>query len=56
MPAAPGELILEIHRVLPAPPAVVFAASAMPGQPAEWSGPKGFAIPRLDFDPRTGAA
>jgi uncharacterized protein YndB with AHSA1/START domain len=55
MAAAPGELNLEMSRVLPASPAVVFAAFSDPTQLAEWWGPKGFAIPRLDFRPRPGA-
>jgi uncharacterized protein YndB with AHSA1/START domain len=53
--AAPGELSLEMKRVLPASRALVFAAFSDPTQLAQWWGPKGFAVPRLDFNPRAGA-
>jgi uncharacterized protein YndB with AHSA1/START domain len=55
MAAAPGELDLEINRVLPAARALVFAAFSDATQLASWWGPNGFAIPRLEFNPRTGA-
>jgi uncharacterized protein YndB with AHSA1/START domain len=42
-------------RVLPAPPAVVFAAFSDASELAKWWGPAGFTIPSLDFDPRVGA-
>jgi uncharacterized protein YndB with AHSA1/START domain len=48
-------LTLEITRVLPAPPAIVFAAFSDARQLARWWGPKGFTAPNLDFDPRVGA-
>jgi uncharacterized protein YndB with AHSA1/START domain len=54
MTAQPGELILEITRVLPAAPSTVFAAFSTPDELARWWGPAGFSIPRLEFDPRAG--
>ena len=45
-----------MNRVLPASRAHVFAAFSDATQLAEWWGPKGFAIPRLEFDPRAGAS
>ena len=55
MAAARGEFNLEMSRVLPASRALVFAAFSDANQLAEWWGPKGFAIPSLEFDPRVGA-
>ena len=53
---APREeaLVLEIDRVLPAAPAVVFAAFTDPDELARWWGPEGFTIPSLKFPARTG--
>ena len=48
------ELSLEIKRVLPAAPSVVFTAFSDPNELAKWWGPQGFTIPRLKFDPRVG--
>lgn len=56
MAAQSGERALEIERVLPASPAVVFAAFSAPDQLAGWWGPEGFEVPGLDFDPRAGEA
>ena len=53
---APGELMLELRRVLPAPPPAVYAAFSDPRELAKWWGPQGFSIPSLDFHPRVGAA
>ena len=50
----PGELMLEMERVMPAPPAAVFAACTEPDALVEWFGPKGFAIPSVDFQARLG--
>ena len=47
-------LSLELRRVLPAAPSVVFAAFADPALLAKWWGPNGFTIPALEFDPRVG--
>jgi uncharacterized protein YndB with AHSA1/START domain len=49
-----GELRLDIQRVLPAPPSVVFAAFSDAPEVAKWWGPKGFTTPSLDFEPRVG--
>jgi uncharacterized protein YndB with AHSA1/START domain len=47
-------LTLELKRVVPAPPSMVFAAFSDPNELAKWWGPEGFKIPSLDFDPRVG--
>jgi uncharacterized protein YndB with AHSA1/START domain len=54
--ARPGELHLEMTRVLPAAPAVVFAAFSEANQLAKWFGPHGFTMPSVEFDPRVGGA
>jgi uncharacterized protein YndB with AHSA1/START domain len=54
MASEPGELMLEIERVLPAAPSVVFEAFSAPEELAQWWGPKGFTAPSLRFDPRVG--
>jgi uncharacterized protein YndB with AHSA1/START domain len=54
MAARSDELTLEIKRVLPAVPSVVFAAFTDSSQLAKWWGPDGFTIPNLVFDPRVG--
>ena len=51
-----GELVLEIERVLPRAPEVVFAAFADSQRLAQWWGPEGFTVASLDFEPRAGAA
>jgi len=43
-----------MKRVLPASPAVVFAAFTDATQLASWWGPSGFTIPSLEFDPHAG--
>ena len=48
--------MLQIDRVLPAPPPVVFAAFTQPDELRKWWGPEGFSIPSLQFEPRTGEA
>ena len=50
-----GALILEMQRVIPAPPARVYDAFTDPAQLARWWGPEGFAIPSVEFEPRPGA-
>jgi uncharacterized protein YndB with AHSA1/START domain len=52
--APSGELTLEIKRVLPAAPSVVFRAFTDPDDLVEWWGPKGFTVPSLQFDPGVG--
>jgi uncharacterized protein YndB with AHSA1/START domain len=49
-----GELTLEIRRVLPAAPSVVFAAFSDPDELAKWWGPEGFTTPALEFNARVG--
>ena len=51
-----GELTLEMKRVLPAAPSVVFAAFSNPDKLATWWGPEGLTVPSLEFDPRVGAS
>jgi len=50
-----GELTLEMKRVLPAAPSIVFGAFSDPDELAKWWGPEGFTIPSLEFVPRIGA-
>jgi uncharacterized protein YndB with AHSA1/START domain len=47
-------VILEMKRVLPAAPSVVFAAFTDPDELAQWWGPEGFTVPSLQFEPRVG--
>jgi uncharacterized protein YndB with AHSA1/START domain len=54
MTAGSHGLTLELKRILPAPPVVVFAAFSDSNQLAEWWGPRGFTVPSLEFDPRVG--
>ena len=49
-----GSLSLELRRVMPAAPPVVFGAVAEADQLAKWWGPRGFTIPSLTFEPRAG--
>lgn len=46
--------MLELKRVLPAAPEVVFAAFRDPNELARWWGPQGFTVPGLRYDPRVG--
>jgi uncharacterized protein YndB with AHSA1/START domain len=48
-------LTVDITRVLPAPPPVVFDAFSDPDKLAQWWGPAGFTVPSLEFSPRAGA-
>jgi uncharacterized protein YndB with AHSA1/START domain len=48
------ELVLEIERVLSAPPTVVFATLSDPAELARWFGPEGFTVPKLSFEARVG--
>ena len=54
MAAQSGELTLELKRILPAAPSVVFAAFSEPHELAKWWGPQGFTTPSMEFDPRVG--
>jgi uncharacterized protein YndB with AHSA1/START domain len=49
-----GELTLEMTRVIPAPPTVVFRSFSDPNKLARWWGPDGFTVPSLEFNPRVG--
>ena len=55
MSSAPAGPLLELTRVLRAPPSVVFRAFTDATQLAAWWGPEGFTTPSMDFDPRVGA-
>ena len=46
------ELRLEMKRVLPAAPSLVFGAFTDPQELAKWWGPHGFTTPSVTFDPR----
>jgi uncharacterized protein YndB with AHSA1/START domain len=54
MDARSDELVLEMERVLPAPPPVVFAAFSDPNELLKWWGPQGFTTPSLKFQARVG--
>ena len=56
MASQAGELTLEMKRVLPAVPSVVFGAFSDPDKLAKWWGPEGFTAPSVEFDPRVGAS
>lgn len=43
-----------MERVLPAPPAVIFAAFSDANELVKWWGPEGFTIPSLKFQARLG--
>jgi uncharacterized protein YndB with AHSA1/START domain len=47
-------LTLEIERVLPAAPTVVFEAFTDPSELSKWWGPQGFTTPSLRFHARAG--
>jgi uncharacterized protein YndB with AHSA1/START domain len=51
-----GELALEMKRVLPASPSVVFGAFSDPSKLVKWWGPEGFTTPSLEFQPRVGGS
>jgi len=54
MAAPVDELTLEIERVLGAVPSIVFGAFTDAVELAKWWGPRGFTIPRLEFEPHVG--
>jgi uncharacterized protein YndB with AHSA1/START domain len=54
MTAESGGLTLELKRVLPAAPPVVFRAFSAPDELGKWWGPAGFTAPSLEFNPRVG--
>jgi uncharacterized protein YndB with AHSA1/START domain len=49
-----ADLTLEMQRVVPAAPPVVFAAFTDARELAKWWGPEGFAVASLEFEPRVG--
>jgi uncharacterized protein YndB with AHSA1/START domain len=49
-----GWMTLEMKRILPAAPSVVFAAFTDPDELRKWWGPKGFNVRSLDFEPEVG--
>ena len=51
----PPGLMLELTRLVPAPPSVVFQLFSEASELTKWWGPEGFTTPSLDFDPRAGA-
>src|SRR3954467_2877182 len=55
MAAQSGGPTLELERVLPAAPPLVFQAFADAGRLAKWWGPEGFRVGDVDFEPRPGA-
>jgi uncharacterized protein YndB with AHSA1/START domain len=46
--------VLRLERVLPAPRLTVYRALTDPEELRKWWGPRGFVIPRLEFDARLG--
>ena len=54
MKARSRGLTLEMKRLLPATPSVVFRACSDPDELAKWWGPAGFTAPSVGFDPRAG--
>ena len=54
MAARSDELTLEIERVLPAAPPILFGSCVDPSEHAKWWGPQGFTTPSLEFDARVG--
>jgi len=49
-----GDLTLELKRIVPAPPSVVFTAFSDALELAKWWGPRGFTTPSIEFEPRVG--
>jgi uncharacterized protein YndB with AHSA1/START domain len=56
VPAGTEGLILEMRRVLPAAPRLVFAAFTDPNELKKWFGPQGFTVPSAQVDPHVGGA
>src|SRR5215218_6800272 len=54
MAARSDQLTLELERVLPAVPSVVFGTFSDSSELAKWWGPAGFTTPSLEFQPRVG--
>ena len=47
--------MLQMTRVLAAPPSVAFGAFSDSSELVRWWGPEGFTVPSIDFQPRVGA-
>ena len=56
MTVKPGELALEMKRVIPAARPRVFNALTEPAELAKWWGPKGFTSPSVELDLRVGGS
>lgn len=54
MSGQPGALVLQLTRVLDAPPTRVFRVLIEPAEWATWWGPHGFSVPEIEVDPRVG--
>jgi uncharacterized protein YndB with AHSA1/START domain len=54
MTVQPGELGLNMKRVLPAPRPLVFKACTVAEELAKWWGPRGFTAPSVEIDLRVG--
>jgi uncharacterized protein YndB with AHSA1/START domain len=54
MTEQPGGLTLEMRRVFPAAPSLVFRVFSTEGELAKWWGPAAFTVPTLNFKPRVG--
>jgi uncharacterized protein YndB with AHSA1/START domain len=52
----PGELALEMKRVIRAPRPLVFKALTEPDELAKWWGPRGFTAPSVEVDLRVGGS
>ena len=50
----PGELALQMKRILRAPVSAVFRACTEPEELAKWWGPRGFTTPAIELDLRVG--
>jgi uncharacterized protein YndB with AHSA1/START domain len=46
--------VLRLKRILPGALGTVYRALSDPGELAKWWGPRGFATPSVEFDPRVG--
>src|SRR5262245_41892495 len=51
-----NDMRVQLKRVLPAPPRVVFSAQVEPDLLARWWGPAGFSAPSIELDLRVGGS
>lgn len=54
MPRRSDDLTLELKRIVPAAPSVVFTTFSDALELAKWWGPRGFTTPSIEFEPRVG--